>query len=138
MLDDCPPSRLVAGWVTLARSHPPAKYEEMPMLDLTQLREAALHGIEGLMEVTAHAPRARRNLMLGLWAGQRIGHVGPALARYALSVLESDHEEAGDADVIRKLMGDFAGAGLPQQESEVRERLIAFKRDAFVSMRETD
>ena len=108
------------------------------MPDLTQLREAALHGIEGLMEVTAHAPRARRNLMLGLWAGQRIGHVGPALARYALSVMESDHEEAGDADVIRKLMGDFAGAGLPQQESEVRERLIAFKRDAFVSMRETD
>lgn len=108
------------------------------MPDLSHLHEAALRGIEGLEEVTAHAPRARRNLLLGLWAGRRLGHDGPALARYALSVMESDHEEAGDADVIRKLVRDFDAAGSPVQEAEVQERLVGFKRAAFAAMGQTD
>ena len=108
------------------------------MPDLTHLREAALRGAEGLEEATAHAPRARRNLLLGLWAGRRLGHDGPALARYALSVMEADHEEAGDADVIRKLLSDFDAAGLPAREAEVQERLVEFKRAAFAAMDQTD
>lgn len=108
------------------------------MPDLTRLHEAALRGIEGLEEATAHAPRARRNLLLGLWAGQRLGHDGPALARYALSVMEADHEEAGDMDVVRKLVRDFAAAGSPVREAEVQEHLVGFKRAAFAAMGQTD
>ena len=108
------------------------------MPDLAQLREAALRGVEGLEEATAHAPRARRNLLIGLWAGQHLGHDGPALAHYALSVMEADHEEAGDADVIRKLVRDFDAAGSPVQEAEGQERLVGFKRAAFATMGQTD
>ena len=108
------------------------------MLNLIQLREAALHGVEGLEAATAHAPRAHRNLKLGLWAGQHLGHVGPELARYVLAVLEADYEEAGDADLIRKLMHDFAAAGLSVSKSEVQERAAAFKREAFAAMHQTD
>ena len=108
------------------------------MFDLIHLREAALHGVERLEAATAHAPRAHRNIKLGLWAGQHLGHAGPELARYVLSVMEADHEEAGDADVIRKLMHDFAASGLSVSESEVQERAAAFKREAFAAMHQTD
>lgn len=108
------------------------------MPDLNHLREAAQHGIEGLKEAVAHAPRAQRNLMLGLWAGQRLGHAGPELTQYALSVMESDHEEAGDADVVRKLVRDFEAADLPIPEAEVQARAVQFKREAFIAMRQTD
>ena len=108
------------------------------MPDLAQLREAALRGVEGLEEATAHAPRARRNLLIGLWAGQHLGHDGPALAHYALSVMESDHEEAGDADVIRKLSRDFAAAGVSVPAAELNERLVGFKRTAYAAINHTD
>ena len=52
--------------------------------------------------------------------------------------MEADHEEAGDADVVRKLVRDFAAAGLPEQEAEVQKRLVECKREAFAAMRETD
>lgn len=108
------------------------------MPDLIHLREAALHGVEELEAATAHAPRARRNLKLGLWAGRHLGHTGPELTRYVLSVMEADHEEAGDADVIRKLMYDFAAASLSVSKSEVQERAAEFKREAFAAMHQTD
>ena len=108
----------------------------MPHLNL--LREAARRGIDGLREATLHAPRAHRNLMLGLWAGKRLGHDGPALVQYVLEVMEADHEAAGDADVVRKLMRDFAGSGTAMTEADVQAQLMNYKRHAFAEMSQTD
>ena len=35
----------------------------------------------------------------------------------------SDFEEAGDGDVMRKIKGDFEGAGLDMSDSAIRSRM---------------
>jgi hypothetical protein len=49
---------------------------------------------------------ARRNRLLGLWAAEKLGITGDAATAYAKEVVAADFEEAGDADVLRKVMAD--------------------------------
>jgi len=44
-------------------------------------------------------------------------------ASYAKDVVHSDFEEAGDHDVVRKVMGDMTAAGIECDEANVRETL---------------
>ena len=50
---------------------------------------------------------ARRNKLLGLWAAELLGKSGDAATAYAVEVIKSDFEEAGDDDVLRKVAGDL-------------------------------
>jgi hypothetical protein len=52
---------------------------------------------------------ARRNKLTGLWAAELMGLSGDAAADYAKEVVKADFEEAGDEDVIRKLIADLQG-----------------------------
>ncbi|MFV0384747.1 DUF1476 domain-containing protein [Paracoccus sp. (in: a-proteobacteria)] len=52
---------------------------------------------------------ARRNRLLGIWAATLLGKTGEAAESYAVEVVKSDFEEAGDEDVFRKLAGDLEG-----------------------------
>lgn len=52
---------------------------------------------------------ARRNKLLGLWAAGLMGETGDDAAAYAMEVVNSDFEEAGIEDVVRKVAGDLAG-----------------------------
>ena len=52
---------------------------------------------------------ARRNKLLGLWAAGLMGKTGDDAAAYAMDVVNSDFEEAGVEDVVRKVAGDLAG-----------------------------
>ena len=49
---------------------------------------------------------ARRNKLLGLWAAGLMGVSGADAEAYARSVVIADLEEAGDGDVIRKVLAD--------------------------------
>ena len=64
---------------------------------------------------------ARRNKLLGLWAAEKLGKTGDAAAAYAKEVVASDFEEAGDADVLRKVTQDLAGKGV--SEAEIRKKM---------------
>jgi hypothetical protein len=44
---------------------------------------------------------------------------------YAKGVVQADFEEAGDEDVIRKLLGDLTSAGVEADEAEVRTAMDA-------------
>jgi len=44
---------------------------------------------------------------------------------YAKAVVQADFEEAGDEDVIRKLLGDLVSAGIEISEADVRAALEA-------------
>ena len=66
---------------------------------------------------------ARRNKLLGLWAAGLMGKADDAAATYALEVVSADFEEAGDEDVIRKVLGDLTSAGCDIDEAEVRAAL---------------
>jgi len=68
---------------------------------------------------------ARRNRLLGAWAAERMGLEPAETEAYAKSVVQADFEEAGDEDVIRKLLGDITAAGVEIDESEIRTMLDA-------------
>lgn len=64
---------------------------------------------------------ARRNKLLGLWAAEKLGKSGADAEAYAKSVVVADFEEAGDADVLRKVKNDFALANVTTAESDIRQ-----------------
>ena len=68
---------------------------------------------------------ARRNRLLGQWAAVRMGLSAAETDAYAKSVVQADFEEAGDEDVIRKVLGDLTSAGVETDEAEVRSSVEA-------------
>ncbi len=66
---------------------------------------------------------ARRNKLLGAWAAEKMGLTGDAVAIYAKEVVAADFEEAGDDDVVRKVMADFAAKKVDQSEHQVRRTM---------------
>jgi hypothetical protein len=76
---------------------------------------------------------ARRDKLVGLWAAGLLGKTGDDADAYAKQVILSDLEEAGDADIIRKLVADLAPVGideatvvakLAEQASEAARQLM--------------
>ena len=55
---------------------------------------------------------ARRNRLLGEWAARQMGLSEAETESYAKDVVRADFEEAGDQDVIRKVLGDLTAAGV--------------------------
>ena len=66
---------------------------------------------------------ARRNRLLGEWAARKMGLSEEETASYAKDVVRADFEEAGDEDVIRKVLGDLTGAGVEVNDAEIRDTL---------------
>ena len=73
---------------------------------------------------------ARRTRLLGEWAARRMGLTDAEAESYAKDVVRSDFEEAGDHDVIRKVLGDLTAAGVDCDEDQVREALKNKQIDA--------
>lgn len=66
---------------------------------------------------------ARRNRLLGEWAARQMGLSEVEMENYAKDVIRADFEEAGDEDVIRKVLGDLTAAGVDMDEARIREAL---------------
>src|SRR5438067_4885729 len=66
---------------------------------------------------------ARRNRLLGQWAARQMGLTDAEAESYAKDVIRSDFEEAGEHDVIRKVLGDLTAAGVDTDEEKVRDAL---------------
>ena len=65
---------------------------------------------------------ARRNRLLGEWPRAD----GPVRGRnrgLRQGFVRADFEEAGDEDVIRKVLGDLTGAGVDIDDARIREAL---------------
>ncbi len=63
---------------------------------------------------------ARRNKLLGLWAAAELGKTGADADAYAKEVVLADFEEAGDGDVLRKVVKDLAGKGFSEQQVQAK------------------
>ena len=78
---------------------------------------------------------ARRNRLVGQWAAAKMGLTPAETDAYAKSVVQADFEEAGDEDVIRKLLGDLIGAGVDTGDEEVRaalaDQMVEARRQLF-------
>jgi hypothetical protein len=66
---------------------------------------------------------ARRNRLLGEWAARLMGLSEAETDAYAKEVIRADFEEAGDEDVIRKLLGDLTSAQIDITDEKIRETL---------------
>lgn len=77
---------------------------------------------------------ARRNKMLGLWAAGLLGKTGADAEAYAKEVVLADFEEAGDNDVVRKVLKDLAGKA---DEQQVRAQLAVFLAQAVEQVKKS-
>lgn len=73
---------------------------------------------------------ARRNRLLGEWAAGLMGLTQTETESYAKDVIRADFEEAGEEDVIRKLLGDLTAAGVDIDEARIRDALAHKTVDA--------
>ena len=66
---------------------------------------------------------ARRNRLIGTWAAALMGLNPAETDAYAKAVVQADFEEAGDEDVIRKLLGDLTSANVEIDDARIRNEL---------------
>jgi hypothetical protein len=66
---------------------------------------------------------ARRNRLLGMWAAEHMGLSEEHAKAYADEVVAADFEEAGDADVVRKVLGDLTAKGVAMTEPQLRVKM---------------
>ena len=67
-------------------------------------REQAFEAKFARDEEMAFRVTARRNRLLGSWAAQQMGLTAEETDAYGKAVVQADFEEAGDEDVVRKLV----------------------------------
>lgn len=76
---------------------------------------------------------ARRNRKLGIWAAGLLGKSGADADAYALEVIQSDFQEAGHEDVVRKLTADLAGLS---DDATIRAKMAEFLTEAKAELSE--
>ena len=100
-------------------------------------REKAFEAKYARDEDMAFRVIARRNRLVGQWAAAKMGLTPEETDAYAKAVVQADFEEAGDEDVIRKLLGDLLAAGIEVDDATVRdalrEQLIEARRQLMES-----
>jgi hypothetical protein len=65
----------------------------------------------------------RRNKLLGMWAAEKLGLTGDAANNYAKEVVAADFEEAGDQDVLQKVLKDLSAKGETITEGQIRAKM---------------
>lgn len=66
---------------------------------------------------------ARRNKLLGFWAAEKMNLTAEESEAYGKAVVRADFEEAGDEDVLRKVLGDLTSAGVDADDTDVRKAM---------------
>src|SRR5262245_14542176 len=98
----------------LSREAPPSPLPQSvrPLVTTFDPREEAFEKKFALDEELRFKANARRNRMLGAWAAEKLGKTGADADAYAKEVVMSDFAEAGDNDVVAKVLGDLKAAGV--------------------------
>jgi len=100
-------------------------------------RERAFESKFARDEDMAFRVTARRNRLVGVWAAGLMGLTPEETDAYAKAVVQADFEEAGDEDVIRKLLGDLVSANVDIGEKTIRDMLEAKMIEARRQLRES-
>ena len=66
---------------------------------------------------------ARRDLLLGHWAAEKLGLSGADADAYARDVVKADFEEPGDDDVVRKIRTDFDAKNIALSDHQIRRTM---------------
>jgi len=65
----------------------------------------------------------RRNKLLGLWVAEMLDLKGEDAQAYAKEVVSADFEEPGDADILRKVLGDLKDKNVDMNEHRLRKKM---------------
>ncbi len=88
---------------------------------VTGIATNGLDGAEGFEYMAAQ----RRNRLIGLWAGEKMGLNGESIESYARA-LDRGSDQTTEEDVIRKILGDLTASNIAVRESEVRVKAAEF------------
>jgi hypothetical protein len=86
-------------------------------------REKAFEAKFHLDQEMAFKATARRDKLFGLWAAEKLGLDGDAALSYAKAVINAEFDNP-DHDVGHKVIDDFAAAGIPIPEGEIRHQMV--------------
>ena len=78
---------------------------------------------------------ARRNKLLGLWVAEKLGKSGEEATAYAKEVVAADFEEAGDGDVLQKVLGDINAKGVDMTEAQLRAKMDELMAQAVAQVK---
>jgi len=78
---------------------------------------------------------ARRNKLLGLWVAEKLGLSGEAANTYAKDVIAAEFQEAGDADVVKKVVGDLKAKGVALTEQQIRVKMDELMAQAVAQVK---
>ena len=78
---------------------------------------------------------ARCNKMLGLWAASILGKSGADAETYAKEVVLADFEQAGDHDVVHKLIKDLHPKGITEQQ--IRTKMTELLAEAVAQIKKS-
>jgi len=98
-------------------------------------REEGFEKKYALDEEQKFKAESRRNRLLGMWAAEKLGITGDAAIAYAKEVVAADFEEAGDGDVVRKVLGDLTAKGIALTEPELRARMDELMATAVMQVK---
>lgn len=73
---------------------------------------------------------ARRNILMGRWAAERLGLTGVEAEDYAWSVHFADFRSPGSHGIVSKIASDFSLRGIAVKERSIREQLREMERRA--------
>ena len=101
-------------------------------------RERAFETRFALDQEMAFRVMARRNRLVGQWASELMRLTPAETDAYAKAVVQADFEEAGDEDVVRKVLGDLVSANVDMDGARVRaildEKLIEARRQLMEAL----
>jgi hypothetical protein len=78
---------------------------------------------------------ARRNRLLGLWVASKLGMSGDAANAYAKEIVAAEFGDGGDADVVRKVMGDLGAKGIAITEAQIRTQMTELMAQAVAQVK---
>ncbi|WP_051558876.1 ATPase inhibitor subunit zeta [Allorhizobium undicola] len=103
----------------------------MTMQAAARVMEADMSHSEWSADDTPDAIRARRNVLFGYWAGERMGLSGEALSRYARQMHLADYVVKGDQDLIVKIQQDFEAMNLTISQADALRLLRSLHQQAL-------
>lgn len=77
----------------------------------------------------------RRNRLIGLWAGEKMGLSGDSMENYARAIGKGHSDASSEEDVIRRVLGDLTASNILVRESEVRVKAAEFLAQSRESLK---
>ena len=98
-------------------------------------REEGFERKYALDEELKFKAEARRNKLLGLWVAEKLGKSGADADAYAKEVVAAEFEQGGDADVVRKVIGDLTAKNIAMTEAQIHAKMDELMAQAVAQVK---